>query len=341
MSTEGERIAIEKCKNLDWCLCIFFSVDLEGATKYKTEARQEQYEGGPKIDNDWCAVFKNFYIDFPNYFKSAYTVLSAQIETKSIRQPITPVLWKFIGDEILFYAPIEDSCQVLEHLYAFQQTISNYNDALEKNEVKVRCKGTAWVAGFPFNNRIILIEAGNGRSIVDFIGSSIDAGFRISKYTTSRRLVISFDLLWMLLIARKKYDKVQRYNFDIRFYGEYALKGVLKETEYPIFWLHWKRENDDRWKIPSRIEDYDDILGYCQKFSEKLGNDAFIRPFVENDPSGLLTAIPDRFETYRSQLKEYLKASEKVALVEAEVQQREKTKTLPANIRVLKRFGDN
>ena len=138
MCSNGEEIVLEKGKNLDWCLCVFFSVDLEGATKYKNEVRSNQYKHGYKSVDDWCAAFKTFYIDFPDYFRKAYTLLSKQKETEDIRQPIVPVLWKFIGDEILLYAPIEDSCQILEHLHAFQQAIVNYNGYLSKNGVGIR-----------------------------------------------------------------------------------------------------------------------------------------------------------------------------------------------------------
>jgi hypothetical protein len=343
-SENGEQIVLRKGdeKNLDWCLCIFFSVDLEGATKYKNEARSNRYAVGKwKSENDWCAAFKKFYIDFPDYFRKAYTLLSAQKETEGIRQPVTPVLWKFIGDEILFYAPIEDGCQVLEHLYAFQQAITNYNNDLEQSGASFYCKGASWIAGFPLNNRIITIEGANGKQIVDFIGSSIDAGFRVAKHATSRKLVISFDLLWMLLIARQKYARVHRYNFDIRFHGEHVLKGVLNEKEYPIFWFHlWKKEDDDSWKIPPRIDNHHgDILRYCEEFSKGCDNDSFICPFVEGDPSGLFGKIPERFKKHRSQLLKFLKASEKPSPMKDEVKQCETTKTLPKNTLPLKSSG--
>lgn len=124
MHKTGEQFILEKAQNYSWCLCLFFSVDLENATDYKIKMRSRQQEDGLTIDNDWCAVFERFYREFPIDFRRAYLPLASQPETKDIFPPISPVVWKFAGDEILFYAPLTDCRQILEHISAFAQTIT-------------------------------------------------------------------------------------------------------------------------------------------------------------------------------------------------------------------------
>ena len=111
MSISSTQITIQNAaENCDWCLCIFFSVDIEGATAYKVETRSR------KGDDDWCSLFESFYVDFPTCFLSEYSSLARNRATKNIQQPIPPIIWKFVGDEILLYSPLTDSSQTLEHV---------------------------------------------------------------------------------------------------------------------------------------------------------------------------------------------------------------------------------
>jgi hypothetical protein len=230
MSEAGEQFVLEKAQTHDWCLCLFLSVDLENATDYKLKARLRQQEDGWTTDNDWCAVFEQFYREFPIDFYRAYSLLSEHRETKNICQPFPPVLWKFAGDEILFYAPLTDARQTLEHLDAFAQTIINSNAGFAKRGITLRCKGTAWLAGFPINNRIVLMSRSNGQPpFIDFIGSSIDTGFRLSKFSSPRRLAISLDLLWILAICGLQCRYINRFGWlRYRYFGDHVLKGVLR-----------------------------------------------------------------------------------------------------------------
>lgn len=337
MCYDGAQFVLEKAKNLDWCLCIFFSVDIEGATKFKSEARARQHDQGWQTDNDWCSVFEKFYQDFPDFFRKSYSILSDRRETSDITQPCFPVIWKFVGDEILFYAPLTDSRQSLEHITAFCQAIKNYNKELANNGVDVQCKGTAWLAGFPMNNRIVLTSRSSTKSgsIIDFIGSSVDAGFRITKYSSSKRLVISLDLLWMLVETRHYCQDIARYHwFDIRFLGDHILKGVFSGQEYPIFRIVLTGENDDAWRMPPRVE-YPAILDFLGSFSKRLSYHTFIRPFVVDDPCGLFADIPDKFAEQRELLIDYIINGQKELAGGDDCRQKEYPVELPEKSRVV------
>ncbi|GHT40840.1 hypothetical protein FACS189443_1750 [Planctomycetales bacterium] len=333
----------------DWCLCIFFSVDIEGATAYKVETRNQK-DG----DNDWCLLFESFYVDMPAHFLSEYSEkLADRLATKGIKEPYRPILWKFVGDEILFYAPLTDARQSLEHLRAFCQAIKNYNQELKEQNVSVICKGTSWLAGFPINNRIILIPnyeklcvSDQNKSIVDFIGSSIDCGFRLTKFSSARKLVISLDLLWMVAESAKQCPDATRFEFitsRIRYAGRHELKGVFSGNRYPVFWIDMLSDPsiEDKWVTSERCC-VGDIIKFCEDFSSNVGTSDFIKPFIENDPSGCFCGIPETFKLQRQLLINYKEKAAKSNKQEtADSTQSAETANLPTEARPVKPINDS
>jgi hypothetical protein len=309
--TSSRQIIYDAAKNNSWCLCIFFSVDMEGATAYKVETRIKR-----RSDNDWCSLFRSFYTEFPERFFSKYPSLINFQPDRRVLPAKCPVLWKFAGDEILFYATLTNSYQILDHLYAFHQTIIDYNEALKSQNVKVRCKGTAWIAGFPINNRIILLSdhtksqiVNQSQPIIDFLGSSIDCGFRLTKFSSSRKLVVSLDLLWIAAKSFQCYRRDTRLAFmkTIRYAGEHVLKGVFSGQPYPIFWIDAFSEPpiEDEWiDIPSCCK-CADIDRFCEQSSLRIGADDFIKPFIFNDATGLFGTVAAGFEEQRKGLTDY------------------------------------
>jgi hypothetical protein len=294
-------------KSRDWSLCVFFSVDIEGATAYKIGTRLQ--EG----DDKWCLLFASFYTDFPTYFFNEYNALpvATHRDESVVDPPVIPTLWKFVGDEILFYAQLTDAMQTLEHLYAFRQALIKYNERLKKDGVKVRCKGTAWIAGFPINNRIMLIPNAQKtlnsdetltNPSIDFIGSSIDCGFRLTKFATARNLVVSLDLLWMITqsLAYLPESAKSGYTFldsKIMYGGKHELKGIFSGKPYPIFWIDTfiKPLVEDKWERCTVCCNCEDILNFCKEFETNVSSNDFIKPFIKDDPSGLFGTIPEEF----------------------------------------------
>ncbi|MDR2170543.1 MAG: hypothetical protein LBP59_10410 [Planctomycetaceae bacterium] len=302
---ESEDFVRKAEKENSWCLCIFFSVDFEGSTAYKVEARQTQG------DDDWCSTFKSFYINFPLQFLQQYDILDGHPFTY---KPLHPALWKFVGDEILFYAPLTDSRQTLEHIRAFYQTIADYNIVLSKQDIKPRCKGTVWVAGFPVNNRIILIPNYASNAIkpddysVDFVGISIDCGFRLTKFATSGKLVVSLDLLWMLadsLVSERSITHFAFIRSKIRYAGRSELKGVFSGKPYPVFWISMFSDNtiEGKWENATFC-DCDSILKFCDEIASSTKSD-FIKPFIAGNKAENFQYIPIEFEQQRNIIKGY------------------------------------
>lgn len=78
----------------------------------------------------------------------------------------------------------------------------------------------------------------------DFIGQSIDTGFRVGTEATARKLTLSVELAHMLskvcvdLIAEPSLlPTLDSRDFKFYFDGRVALKGVLGGIPYPVIWL--------------------------------------------------------------------------------------------------------
>ncbi len=78
----------------------------------------------------------------------------------------------------------------------------------------------------------------------DFIGQSIDTGFRVSTASSSRKLMLSVELAHMLSLEcirvkghPQRLPKVLVTNFAFHYDGRHTLKGVLDGIPYPLIWL--------------------------------------------------------------------------------------------------------
>jgi len=89
-------------------------------------------------------------------------------------------------------------------------------------------KGTGWLAGFPVMNSVM---PGDSVSHFDFLGSSIDIGFRLSRFASPRKFIFSVELAYVLSAPGKLIEN------GFRYHGKEILKGVLANRPYPIFWL--------------------------------------------------------------------------------------------------------
>jgi hypothetical protein len=175
-----------------------------------------------------------------------------------------------------------------------------------------------WLAGFPINNRIVEIQPigmESSESIIDFIGPSIDCGFRLSKWASPRRLVIGLDLLWMFVAAQQKCNEVKDYGWiTFRYLGERELKGVFSGKPYPIFWcdLHSSEtEEEDKWNQLPPVCTNSAIISFCEKINNKTIDCDFIKPFIVKDPSMLFCEVPCEFTDQRNVLMDYNKTAQK------------------------------
>lgn len=161
------------------CLRLFLSVDIVNSTALKQEFREK--------DDSWLSIARSFYTAFPTFVASALDALPA-VDAAS-----KPILWKAIGDELVFVSEIERMDAIPTLLRALRTAVNRWNR--EKEGAGVLVKGGAWLAGFPVMNSIIPGEV-KGRH--DYIGSSIDTGFRLCRFASPRHLVIGIEVAYVV-----------------------------------------------------------------------------------------------------------------------------------------------
>lgn len=202
-------------------LFLFLSVDIIGSTETK-------YNKKISIE-EWYTSFTDFYVSFPEEFRNH---LESEYKYQRILNyfPEKLVVWKHAGDEILFYIEITQKGELPCIVNAFKKTLEDwYSDEEDKSdeENKMNVKGCVWTGQVPFIDRKIKEDDCNK---FDFIGPSIDCGFRLGKHASKKEIVISVEVADLV-------NGVQNLQSSLYYLKSENLKGVLGDKEYPIFVL--------------------------------------------------------------------------------------------------------
>lgn len=207
-------------------LRVFFSVDVVGSTAFKHESEYTNNQG-------WLQFFAAFYIEFPEKLNRMREAVTKKKNWKKLPEFI---LWKSLGDELVFYVELAHPEEAAHCVSVFRATLTSAFETwgTGMNKLPVAFKGTAWLAGFPVANAALPMANGDingdaGRQRFDFIGPQIDLGFRLTKFSSPRRMIISVELAALML----------KDTSDLHFYFEpgESLRGVLKERRYPLIWI--------------------------------------------------------------------------------------------------------
>jgi hypothetical protein len=214
------------------------SADVAGSTAYKAEA-----DGLGSAEPGWLTVFSNFYANFP-------IMLMGQTAVEMMDEESLPEIsvWKALGDELIMTAKIESAEEAMGLVRALYLAMAQYEDR-HLHELPLRLKATCWVAEFPSPNIEIEIPELSGRlePLIDYIGPSIDLGFRISKFSRPSTVVLSLDLAEILLASRR----AEELSYFVL--GREPLKGVMFGRAYPIIWA---RPTEHPFKfMPWELED--------------------------------------------------------------------------------------
>lgn len=272
-----------------WKLRAFFSADVIGSTAYKYS------EVGALGNPQWASTFTEFYKEFPVAVERGYANVPESVP--DCEAQIEP--WKFSGDEILFHVQLANYQHVARHVAAFKVAVRAYSKLWSEKGVGLSLKATAWLAGFPVTNREVNTLGDNS---LDFIGPSIDLGFRLSKFATARKFVLSADLALMLLDAVHACDIDWR-DFHVLMHGREELKGALGGTSYPIFWLDTTDGAPDleeellgaeRPFIPHKVREY---LRAFLKNTPRVR-----RPFIDGDTDSRYGTVPGELENVRAEM---------------------------------------
>jgi hypothetical protein len=256
---------------------LFLSADVVGSTAFK-----QQNEGGEQasrpVDQTWLHVALAFYQNIEQRFRENWLEYTDSHPHAGRCLPLAagepPELWKTVGDEVLFTKLIEQPQQVIFCLHAWAATILEIQAEM-RSKHQLDLKSCAWLTDFPIRNVEIALRHGvhesalapaeddyfvnnqialedyyrnraAGRFLRDFIGPSIDTGFRLSSFASSRKLILSVELAYLLSTeqARSRADASLYASgpwitepFVFKYDGRQVLKGVLGGNPYPVIWL--------------------------------------------------------------------------------------------------------
>ncbi|MCL2194090.1 MAG: hypothetical protein FWB78_11950 [Treponema sp.] len=217
-----------------------------------------------RSSDEWAQGFANFLSNFQTLYRGAFNDAidgrspcgrrdcesPCTLEERKAGNGTGVDVWKYMGDEIVLMAEL--SC--LNHdasLYvlALAEAIRKFN----KDESSLRVKGTAWVAGFPVRNIELHLPKNMHRNnnnpdslgseesknekktesegVKDFLGPSIDLGFRLSEEASEDQLIVSPSLAYLIASA-----VIERGgpSLDLYFGGMKRIKGF--KNKQPLFW---------------------------------------------------------------------------------------------------------
>lgn len=212
---------------------LFFSFDIVNSTMYKS------------VTGNWPLIIPQLLEDI-------------RTRVFKISDLSTCSLWRVIGDEMIFVMPIysvEEMAIAVDSVFEVTQKISRHlkngkffdmleGQSIQKTDIELlkfqtplSVKSAAWIAivnekvESPYECIKFNYSASSQNQVItEYLGRDIDAGFRLKSYTQDRRLVVSYELAYMLA----KYGKTKQL-----FVMDYVrMKGVWNETLYPIIWFH-------------------------------------------------------------------------------------------------------
>jgi hypothetical protein len=227
--TESNKIEIEKF------VILFFSFDITNSSKYKT-------------------------IDYLYWPVIIHHILKRIEEEVVIKFSGEAQLWRILGDEIIFVkkvASVEEMAKIVEKINKIKNNIIGEIQKKEflklkkhKNELPylgniLSLKSSAWVGlvanqmgkDYDFSTIYDNIEIsyetkGEKNKIIEFLGNDIDTGFRISKAVISEKMVLSFELAYLLF----EYYKTEQIKNSIHIITYRNFKGIWNDKKYPVIW---------------------------------------------------------------------------------------------------------
>lgn len=251
---------------------LFFSFDIVNSSLYKTV----NYYG-------WAIVIDHILSLIRNYIKSK--IKSAEV-------------WRLLGDEIIFIVKICDKAALFEYVEIIYDTLILYCGIIEDGKLfegigetsgvvtelvklqdVISLQSTAWIAnvtnqkaikGNKLKNKYIEnifeeIEENPHYKFYEFMGIDIDTGFRLSKETRAGRLILSFELAYLMAL-----EKNGSYVKNLNIVSYRSMKGVWNNSAYPIIWYYDKQKHNNisfPRSMPFDAIEQDDI--YIEYFGKK------------------------------------------------------------------------
>ncbi|MFM0722373.1 hypothetical protein PQQ53_01605 [Paraburkholderia strydomiana] len=314
-----------------------------------TAHKEESEEGVPS--EPWLSPILEFYEQISAVFDDQWKAVAKHAQEEPHEWPVgdRPSVWKAVGDELIFTKILTDHRQAYLSVLAWLRTIQEYRQRIKRHSAGLDLKCAAWIAGFPVNNaEVVLDHEPSGRlassddgdyifgnlarlcstngsqppagpdsernitGIRDFIGPSIDTGFRVASVASPRKFVLAADLAFILSHVAGNLTTSWTLEKLVFYYeGRRDLKGVTNGTPYPIFWVNAVLP-DPLMEIEDRIEKREptaasEVKTFCERYLEKNKDTHVMKPFIFGDSDGLFKRIPHRHSEKLTKLASYWK----------------------------------
>ena len=275
MSNSNEKIKLQAQKA--YHLELFLSVDVAGSTAFKFS---NNLSNGSKEDGStskgWFETIRKFYVLFHSSFlNNVSNFLEENAELTQVE------LWKALGDELIYRVTVDDRHFTAKVIKAFIDAMHHTRRVVRAQNNGLDLKASAWVADFPARNAEISLDGlqsslhSNKESqqhpAPDYIGPSMDAGFRLGKVASRRKMSLSVEL--SLILASAQSEK-RSYPFIFGYDGKEDFKGVLGGDGYPTIWIDV--EDDEKQRESNRRESAmlqrqpevpaEVVLDFCRSF---------------------------------------------------------------------------
>lgn len=319
---------------------IFFSLDMVGSTAFKQRETRLDKDSTPSFN--WLPQFLKFYQLSNALVQSEWQICEKKLIDAGVKKlGPAPEFWKGAGDEVIYSkeisSPEEAFATVLTSISVLNALRLDFNDKPSDLDVKA----TAWIAGFPVNNSEIVVSSDFGSAIsvedsiahnfillnlakrrkakIDYIGPTIDLGFRLSSLANARKYILSCGLALLVATSISRLgDRPLRRRKSIEDYlrlqlgydGRHQLKGILGGEAYPVFWIETLK-SDDTLVIENELTrftyaDPNKVKRFCGSYLNNSGPLRTRPYFVEGkDPD--FAEIPDFHSKQLSLLREKVK----------------------------------
>jgi hypothetical protein len=321
-------------------LRIFLSVDVVGSTAFKqgTAANLRKADTDDAPAEPWFPPIIEFYREIGRQFSAEWARYKTVVAAKhGWPTGEDPEFWKGLGDEVIYVKQLGDYREALGCVHCWMVAVNRYREFFRSKFPNLNLKTTAWLAGFPVYNAEVVVRSSSTvtseyeddddplfsnlalmksihadptvRYLSDYIGPSIDTGFRLCALSNPRKMVVSVDLALMLVYATRG----QPGDFGIpklvfRYDGGFQLKGVFGSAPYPIFWIDMMPD-DAVYRAEDKLlnlgeVDSDRVLNYCEVFID--ANPGFIfRPYIVGSREPYFAKIPPHHEERLARLRDY------------------------------------
>jgi hypothetical protein len=283
---------------------IFLSIDAIDSTRLKSSPEQSGTSGLwaqslASFLSEVAVVYRNKLADVINKHCPDNCPRKKEHRLEASTHKVN--VWKYIGDEVVLMAKLTcEKHHASLHVLALAETIKEFNSVFSKyyenKSEKLRFKGTAWVAGFPVRNIELELPGPDVEKVNDFLGPSMDLGFRLSKVASDDRLIISASLAYLIMkdVSMNKPIELKKrkcHRLPLCFGGLAEFKGI-KNNKHPLIWYS-VNETDESGLC--NVE-YDELQGFLQ-------DNFFIDP--DNPPF-----IPGADPVSQEYMEKYNKATE-------------------------------